>query len=127
MIVVDTDIIIDFSRDISAAVDTIDHLQGSGETLAVSVVTAMELIIGCRTKKEMRQIESFLKQFQTIHLCHVISERALQLIRAFYHSHSLLIPDALIAASAVLTNSMLYTKNVRHFRMIPGLRVQRPY
>jgi predicted nucleic acid-binding protein len=87
----------------------------------------MELIIGCRTKKEMRHVESFLKQFQTIHLSQTISERALQLIGMFYHSHSLLISDALIAASALLTNSMLYTKNIKHFRMIPGLRVQRSY
>jgi predicted nucleic acid-binding protein len=61
VIVIDTDVLIDFSRDIAGAVNTIDQLQELGETLVVSIVTTMELIIGCRTKKEMRHVESFLK------------------------------------------------------------------
>ncbi len=38
-----------------------------------------------------------------------------------------MIPDALIAATAVDHNLTLYTKNTRHFQMIPQLTVVRPY
>jgi predicted nucleic acid-binding protein len=48
-------------------------------------------------------------------------------MQRFYLSHGLLIPDALIAATALDYGVTLYTKNVRHFLMIPGLTVVRPY
>jgi predicted nucleic acid-binding protein len=48
-------------------------------------------------------------------------------MQRFYLSHGLLIPDALIAATALDYGITLYTKNVRHFRMISGLTVVRPY
>jgi predicted nucleic acid-binding protein len=49
------------------------------------------------------------------------------LLRQYRLSHGLLIIDALIAATALAHGETLYTKNVRHFRMIPGLREIRPY
>jgi tRNA(fMet)-specific endonuclease VapC len=46
---------------------------------------------------------------------------------SFFLSHGLLIPDALIAATALEHGLDLYSKNVRDFRMIPGLVATRPY
>ena len=37
-------------------------------------------------------------------------------MQSFYLSHGLLIPDALIAATALEYDWTLYTKNIRHFR-----------
>jgi hypothetical protein len=48
-------------------------------------------------------------------------------MRRYRLSHGLLLPDALIAATAIEYDVTLYTKNVRHFQMIPGLAVVRPY
>jgi len=45
----------------------------------------------------------------------------------FHKSHGLVIPDALIAATAVTNNLELVSNNVRHFAMIPELRLHRPY
>lgn len=45
----------------------------------------------------------------------------------FYLSHGLILPDALIAATAMEHNLKLYTRNTRHFRMIPELKVNQPY
>lgn len=42
-------------------------------------------------------------------------------------SHSLMIPDALIAATALTEELELATDNDRHFKMIPDLLVNRPY
>jgi len=49
------------------------------------------------------------------------------LVRQYRLSHGLLLADAMIAATALTHNETLYTKNRRHFRMIPGLRIIRPY
>jgi hypothetical protein len=46
---------------------------------------------------------------------------------ASFLSHGLLIPDALIAATALEFNLTLCTKNIRHFQMIPDLELFRPY
>jgi predicted nucleic acid-binding protein len=48
-------------------------------------------------------------------------------MRRYRLSHGLLLPDALIAATAIEYDVTLYTKNVCHFQMIPALTVVRPY
>jgi predicted nucleic acid-binding protein len=48
-------------------------------------------------------------------------------MQSFFLGHGLLIPDALIAATAFENGLVLYSKNIRHFEMLPGLRVIRPY
>jgi hypothetical protein len=50
--VVDTDILIDAGRSINEAVDYLQELERN-TPLAVSVVTQMELIVGCRNKAEL--------------------------------------------------------------------------
>jgi len=56
-----------------------------------------------------------------------LSWRAYQLMHSFFLSHGLLIPDALIAATALELGLTLCTKNIRHFQMIENLEVFRPY
>lgn len=60
--IVDTDIIIDASRGIAAAIYCLNKHDKS-TSLAVSVVTELELIVGCRNKRELRHLEKFLKRF----------------------------------------------------------------
>ena len=45
----------------------------------------------------------------------------------FYHSRGLHLPDALIAATVLEYDLTLYTRNTRHFRMIPRLTIRPPY
>jgi predicted nucleic acid-binding protein len=49
------------------------------------------------------------------------------LMDTFFLSHGLLIPDALIAATALEHGLTLYTRNVRDFQMVPSLVVKQPY
>jgi predicted nucleic acid-binding protein len=46
---------------------------------------------------------------------------------AYHKSHGLVIPDAFIAATALVHNLELASDNERHFKMIPELAVKRPY
>ncbi|MBX3050522.1 MAG: PIN domain-containing protein, partial [Caldilineaceae bacterium] len=50
-----------------------------------------------------------------------ISDLAVDLIRQYRLSHGLLMPDALIAATALSLNEPLATKNQRDYRFIAGL------
>jgi len=87
----------------------------------------MELITGCRNKAELTQLQQFLQQVAVLALSSTASQNAHQLMESLFLSHGLLIPDALIAATALEEQLTLHTKNVRHFQMIPGLIVIRPY
>lgn len=120
LVVVDTDILIDVSRNDRTAIQYVSNLEKS-TTVTMSAVTAMELIVGCRNKIELVRTEKFLKRFQLIHISEQISERAVDLLRAYNLSHGLLMPDAVIAATALTANQPLATKNQRDFRFIGNL------
>ena len=97
------------------------------DALRISITTEMELIIGCRNHRELRRLERFLRRWTILGMTERIAESAVTLLRQYRLSHGLGMVDALIAATALAHDDTLYTKNVRHFRMVPGLRVIRPY
>jgi predicted nucleic acid-binding protein len=50
-------------------------------TLAVSAITVMELMVGCRNKSELRKTERLLERFEVIALNEQASATATELIR----------------------------------------------
>jgi predicted nucleic acid-binding protein len=83
----------------------------------------MELLVGCRNKTEFSNLESFLSDYKRIKLDSEISDETLPLLRQFRLNHGLLIADALIAATAIVTDAKSVTKKVKHYRFIPGLNL----
>lgn len=75
LVVVDTDILTDVSRNDRTAIQFVSSLEKS-TTVTMSAVTAMELIVGCRDKIELARTEKFLRRFQLIHTSEQISERS---------------------------------------------------
>jgi predicted nucleic acid-binding protein len=63
MTLIDTDILIDTALQVSEAVCCLDELEDSSE-LAISVVTQMELIVGCRNKTELKKWSNFWNGFR---------------------------------------------------------------
>ena len=118
--IVDSDILIDSGRDIKEAIAYLENLK-KGSTLAISVVTQMELIVGCRNKNELRSTERFLALFEVVQLNEQISTVAVNLLRQYRLSHGLLIADALIAATAVFLQVPFVSKNQKDYRFIEGL------
>lgn len=121
----DTTVLIDLSRGNAAAADFVDN--ESDESLFVSVVSAMELVAGCRDKAEVKKAEKLLADFTLVHLSPAESTKAYELMLAYSKSHGLAIPDSFIAATAIVQGLELASDNVRHFEMIPDLSVKRPY
>lgn len=122
----DTDIVVDALRDFTLAIDYLEGVEEQGD-LRISRPTQMELIVGCRNRAELQRLGRFLRRFTILDLTESIGQSTVALLCQYRLSHGLLIIDALIAATALAHGETLYTKNVRHFRMIPGLRVIRPY
>ena len=120
--VVDSDILIDVARGESDAINCLPRLEKTS-VLAVSVVTQMELIVGCRNKKELSDLEKFLGRFQLLKITDEISDRAVDLLKQYFLSHGLLIADGLIAATALVHNQAFITKNQRDYRFIADLNL----
>ncbi len=126
-ILVDSTILIDFSRGNEEAVEFLDHARINNEEMSISVISSMELIIGCRDKVDLQKTQKFLSEFEIIDISIPISRKAYQLIIQYSKSHGLVIPDAFIVGTALEENLKLVTSNVRHFEMISGVTIQKPY
>ena len=122
MIFVDTDILIDVMRGVSRVGQLLDRI-ASSETLAMCIVTQMELIVGCRNKIELAGLADFFDAFETIALNEASLRRAVVLLEEFRLSHGLLMADALIAATVLTSESSLLTRNTRHFSFRPGIQL----
>jgi len=105
---------------------TIAALQAIGlENILIPSVTTMELIQGVRNKKELFQFQKKLKNYNIIHFNERTSQIAIELIKAYKLSKGLLIPDAIIAATALTYNLRLFTYNLKDFNFIPNIRLFR--
>ncbi len=120
--IVDSDILIDVARGEADAINCLLRLEQTS-VLAISVVSQMELIVGCRSKKELQDLEKFLNRYQVLKISDRISDRAVDLVKQYFLSHGLLIADGLIAATALIHNEAFITKNQRDFRFIADLNL----
>lgn len=123
-ILVDTDILIDVSRGISQAIETLEELQ-EDHILSISVLTQMELMVGCENKKEFKQLENFLKRFEIIQLTEGISTKAVDLFKEYRLSHGVLIADMLIASTAITHEIELISKNQKDYTFIEDLELRK--
>lgn len=122
LIIIDTDILIDVGREISEAVACLDGIEAR-DILAISVITQMEMLVGCRNKAELRKIDQFLQRFRVVTLGEEVCGAAIDLLRRFRLSHGLQIPDALIAATAITLRKPFISKNQRDYRFIEELQL----
>ena len=123
--IIDTDVLIDAANGHEDATSFLVRQQIVG--VQISIISAMELVVGCRDKIELTQTQKFLQDCTVLPVRAAASQIAYQLIESFYLSHGLVMADALIAATAIEHDLTLYTRNTRHFRMIPQLKINQPY
>ena len=121
-VLVDTDVLIDVFRQIEATIAILQTAEARA-SLGVSAVTQMELIVGCRNARELQNLDRFLQPFEVVSLSEGISKQAIALLRQYRLSHGLLIPDSLIAATALVTGYGLLTKNQSDYRFIEDLNL----
>ena len=121
-VIIDTDILIDIGRNVAKAVSFLDKIEKEF-TLIISVVTQMELIVGCGNKKELTALDKFVGRFNIESMDESIGGKAVELLRKYRLSHGLLIADALIAATAIIKGASLATKNRSDYSFIDELEM----
>ena len=120
--IVDSDILINVARGDAEAINCLMRLEKTS-FLAVSVVSQLELIVGCRNKTELNNLEKFFRRFQILKISDQISDLAVDLIKQYFLSHGLLIADGIIAATAIFYKEDFITMNQRDFRFIKNLKL----
>jgi len=120
-VLIDTDVLVDFLRGYSAAVDWIESC---AERPLVSVITIAELRAGMRAGEEA-VLETLINAVEPVLIDPDIAGLGGDFRRQFGPSHGTGLADALIAACAVHARATLATLNIRHYPMLD--RVHAPY
>lgn len=126
MKLVDTDILIDFSRKLLPAVGLLTRLENQGN-LNISQVTEMEYLLGCRNNRELDQAKEFLSRFRVVPLKESSSHLASELLCSFHLRYGIGILDCLIAATSLTEKLPLVSRNKKHYQKIPNLVLEIPY
>jgi tRNA(fMet)-specific endonuclease VapC len=124
MILCDTDILIEFYKNTPHILQELRHI---GQTnLAISAITQAELYFGAFNKAELKKIQRHLASIYRFPLDIAISNKFLSLIETYALSHKLSLPDAIIAATAIVHDLPLYTLNLKDFQFITGITLYQP-
>ena len=121
----DTSILVDLLRGSASARRWIDTLDLSDRL--ISVITATELLAGCRNQREQRAVERELALYTTVWLDEAASQSALDLYRRFHLSHGTGFLDCLIAATATTHGLQVATLNLKHFAAFSAMQAEKPY
>jgi predicted nucleic acid-binding protein len=121
MVLCDTDVFIEAFKNNTLATDLFRRI--GFDHIALSAITLMELYFGALNKKELSKIKNRLQKLEIVDLDKEITGMAVNLIEKYAKSHSLHIPDALIASTAICSGMELLTFNLKDFKFIEGIRL----
>lgn len=125
-ILIDSDIIIDFLNNQNSAVNFLKDSTKSKE-LFVSIISWMEIVYGFKKNKslnKMKLFQNFLEDYQ-ITVSSIDEKVAEKYLDTKIDLENKRIPladfDLLIAATAIVNNLSLKTRNIKHFNRIKDL------
>ncbi len=123
---IDADIMIDLSRNHPNAIDFFQR-KVYAEEVRLSLFTEMELVQGVRNKKELKELRTFLAQFDrtTIVDAHILKDMEIQ--QEYFLSHGIGILDSILAGTAIVNHWKLVSRNSKHFDFIDELDLLVPY
>lgn len=124
MKVIDSDIFIDALRGVEKAEKWLRKTIENGDG-AFSSITESELLSGkaCNEREKRESLLHFLSLLEKIPVDNPVA----QVAGDFSRKYNLLLPDAIIAASAFHTGSTLVTRNAKHFSGIEEIKLEIPY
>ncbi len=124
--VLDTSIFIDWQRGLPSALEVMQRERGGGQ-LFIHVVVAAELLAGVRDRRELRAMEALIERESLLVPTDHDLRTALKIVGRHHLAHGIEWNDAMIAATCLRLGAPLFTRNVKHFGAVRGLRVVQPY
>ena len=90
---------------------------------SVSIISKMEVLGFNTLDYELEQLESFIKFSSIIYIDVDVANKTIEIRRI----KRIKLPDAIIAATALVRNCILLSHNTTDFKKIEGLQVLDPY
>ncbi|MCC5789039.1 MAG: type II toxin-antitoxin system VapC family toxin [Opitutales bacterium] len=119
---IDTDILIDYFKEIPAAVEFVETYP---DQIFISAISVAELYQGVRDGEERTALDDFLSAVGVLATNASIAQTAGLFRRQYRSSHNPGLADCLIAATAEAHCLPLKTLNTKHFPMLT--EVEAPY
>jgi predicted nucleic acid-binding protein len=122
-LIIDTDVLIWYLRGNEKAKSIVED----NVPFAISVITYMEIIQGMRNKDEFKLFQKQMLRWNTniIQIDQEISSRAMFYVQEYSLSHSMMLADALIAATVIQNSEILITANDKHYKFIPNIECKK--
>lgn len=125
VILLDTSILIDHLRGHRPAQVVLQDVARQGHRLAASVLTRLEVFAGMRPQDET-VTRRLLDVLDWVPVDKALADDAGRLANYYLKSHPGIDPvDYVIAATTDRIDALLWTRNLKHFPMFPGLKA--PY
>jgi predicted nucleic acid-binding protein len=123
LIILDTDVVIDFFTGISPEAEGVLKLI-SQEEAALTAISVFELYAGVEGKRRLDQIETFIRDLTILPLDVIEAALAGKIFTQLKSKgHLIGNHDILIAAFCLANGLPLYTKNVIHFSKIKDIQI----
>lgn len=122
-VVVDADIIIDFTRNADVVFEVLlKRFVAKELKLFIPSIVVAELMVGqeTKTKDRFEKLETLINKLELILLDYNLAKCAGSLVRDY---PSLKLADAIVAATALSLNAKLATRNKKDFKDIKGLKL----
>ncbi len=124
-VLLDTGVLIDYLRGIENAKAVIERVESGNLDGFISAVTVAEIYAGLddSDKSETVLIEALLSLFTTVPLDYKVAKKAGEL----RNKSGVLLPDCIIAATAVTLECKVWTMNIKDFERMKGITFEKPY
>jgi predicted nucleic acid-binding protein len=120
IVLCDTDVIIEFYRNNDSIISELKEI--GQQNIAISIITAGELIYGAFNKRELRQINKDIESLNLLNIDQKTCDVFRDLMSKYVLSHKLALPDGFIAATAITHSIELFTLNIKDYKFIKGLQ-----
>jgi predicted nucleic acid-binding protein len=121
-LLVDTNVLIDYSRGRREAVEYLESLETPP---MISAITVAELYGGVREGVERKDLDELVERLTVIQINGEIAQAGGLYRRDYFRSYGVGLADAIIAATAESVNATMVTLNKKHFPMLSTVFV--PY
>jgi len=112
MIVIDTSILIDHSK------DKLNISDEEFEGYFVNSIIELEFLVGSLNKRELKKLNKILAKCQRLELDQEIMNLSVQLMNKYGLSHGMGVYDSIIAATCMIYDLPLWTHNKKDFRFL---------
>jgi predicted nucleic acid-binding protein len=89
----------------------------------ISIITKIEVLRFNTIAESYRILQDFISESIVLNLNEIVVDSTISICR----SRKIKLPDAIIAATALVNNYTLITRNVSDFKMIVGLELLNPW